>query len=252
VIFMTDGQVDNEQQLFSFIHNRLGESRLFTVGIGAAPNSHFMRNAARFGRGTFTYIGDVQQVQERMSDLFGKLDAPVMTSIDVKSSDTTAESWPERVPDLYQGEPLVVAMRVHDANTKIMLHGSIGNESWTKDLTLPAPGASESIGRLWGREKIESLMDHLSDGSDPKGVEAAVVAVGLQHHLVSQYTSLVAIDKTPQGLHASCVPEPVSMDDAAGAGEAGTLPQTATPAAMMLLIGAAIVVVALVAMKVMR
>ena len=69
VIFMTDGQVSNEQELFTFIHGRLGESRLFTVGIGAAPNSHFMRNAARFGRGTFTYIGDVQQVQERMSEL---------------------------------------------------------------------------------------------------------------------------------------------------------------------------------------
>ena len=138
VIFMTDGQVGNEQELFSFIHARLGESRLFTVGIGAAPNSHFMRNAARFGRGTFTYIGDVQQVQERMSELFGKLDAPVMTSISVHSNDSIAESWPERVPDLYRGEPLVVAMRVHDANAKITLHGSIGNEKWSKELTLPA------------------------------------------------------------------------------------------------------------------
>jgi Ca-activated chloride channel family protein len=252
VIFMTDGQVDNEQQLFSFIHDRLGESRLFTVGIGAAPNSHFMRNAARFGRGTFTYIGDVQQVKERMSELFGKLDAPVMTSINVHSSDMTAESWPERVPDLYQGEPLVVAMRVHDANARITLHGSIGNESWTKELTLPAPGTSGSIARLWGREKIESLMDHLGDGSDPKGVETAVIGVALQHHLVSQYTSLVAIDQTPQGLHASCVPEPLSVDNATDADEAGTLPQTATPAAMLLLIGTVIAGVALIAMMATR
>src|SRR3954452_3698119 len=201
VIFMTDGQVSNEQELFTFIHSRLGESRLFTVGIGAAPNSHFMRNAARFGRGTFTYIGDVQQVQERMSELFAKLDAPVMTSINVHSSDATAESWPERVPDLYRGEPLVVAMRVHDTNAKITLHGSIGNDPWTKELTLPAPGTSEGIARLWGREKIESLMDHITGGDDPHGVEAAVIAVALQHHLVSQYTSLVAIDQTPQGLN---------------------------------------------------
>src|SRR5437588_8513667 len=193
VIFMTDGQVSNEQELFTFIHTRLGESRLFTVGIGAAPNSHFMRNAARFGRGTFTYIGDVQQVQERMSELFAKLDAPVMTSISIHSSDAMAESWPERVPDLYRGEPLVVAMRVHDASAKITLHGSIGNEPWSKELTLPAAGGSDGIARLWGREKIESLMDRISNGSDPNGVEASVSAVALEHHLVSQYTSLVAI-----------------------------------------------------------
>jgi len=249
VIFMTDGQVDNEQELFTFIHARLGESRLFTVGIGAAPNSHFMRNAARFGRGTFTYIGDVQQVQERMSDLFGKLDAPVMTSIDVRSSDTTAESWPERVPDLYRGEPLVVAMRVHDANAKLTLRGSIGNEPWTKELTLPAPGTSEGISRLWGREKIESLMDHLSDGSDPKGVEAAVIKVALAHRLVSQYTSLVAVDQMPQGVNPTCKSEQLSLDDSADGDDAGTLPQTATPAGMLLLIGVALVAVALIAMR---
>jgi len=249
VIFMTDGQVSNEQELFSFIHARLGESRLFTVGIGAAPNSHFMRNAARFGRGTFTYIGDVQQVQERMSELFAKLDAPVMTSIQVHSSDSIAESWPERIPDLYRGEPLVVAMRVHDANAKITLHGSIGNEKWSKELTLPAAGGSEGIARLWGREKIESLMDHITDGSDPKNVEAAVIEVALQHHLVSQYTSLVAIDQTPQGLNASCKAEPLPTGNSPDHDDPGTLPQTATPAGLLLIIGASLVAVALIAMR---
>ncbi len=252
VIFMTDGQVSNELELVTFIHAHLGESRLFTVGIGAAPNSHFMRNAARFGRGTFTYIGDVQQVQERMSELFGKLDAPVMTSIEVHSNDATAEWWPERVPDLYSGEPLVVAVRVHDRNAKVTLHGSIGNESWTKELTLPAPGADEGIARLWGREKIESLMDHLGDGSDPKGVEAAVIAVALQHHLTSQYTSLVAIDKTPQGLNPTCVPEPLPVGGSVRSDEPGTLPQTATPAGLLLLIGSSLAAVALIALKVTR
>jgi len=175
-----------------------------------------------------------------------------MTSIDVRSSEASAESWPERVPDLYRGEPLVVAMRVHDANAKVILHGSIGNEPWTKELALPAPGTSESIARLWGREKIESLMDHLSDGSDPKGVEAAVISVALQHHLVSQYTSLVAIDQTPQGLNPTCKSELLPADNSATGDQAGTLPQTATPAALMLWIGGAMAAMALIGMKWMR
>jgi Ca-activated chloride channel homolog len=156
------------------------------------------------------------------------------------------------VPDLYRGEPLVVAMRLHDANAKITLRGSIGSEPWTKELTLPAPGASESIAKLWGREKIESLMDHLSDGSDPKGVEAAVISVALQHHLVSQYTSLVAIDQTPQGLNPTCKSELLSPDNSSDGDEAGTLPQTATPAGLLLLLGASMAGAALIGMKVMR
>src|SRR6185369_15413301 len=101
-------------------------------------------------------------------------------------------------------------------------------------------------------EKIESLMDHLSDGIDPKGVEAAVITVALEHHLVSQYTSLVAIDQTPQGLNPACKPEQIALDDSADGDNAGTLPQTATPAGLLLLIGTALVGVALIAMRMMR
>src|SRR5258706_14012058 len=38
VIFMTDGGVTNEEELFRLIASRLGNSRLFTVGIGSAPH----------------------------------------------------------------------------------------------------------------------------------------------------------------------------------------------------------------------
>ena len=49
VIFLTDGAVGNESRLFEAIRERLGDRRLFTIGIGSAPNSHFMREAARLG-----------------------------------------------------------------------------------------------------------------------------------------------------------------------------------------------------------
>ncbi|NOQ79039.1 MAG: marine proteobacterial sortase target protein, partial [Gammaproteobacteria bacterium] len=83
VVFMTDGSVGNEQQLFSIIHQHLKEARLFTIGIGAAPNSYFMRKAAQFGRGTFTYIASVSEVQQKMSDLFNKLESPVLSHLSV-------------------------------------------------------------------------------------------------------------------------------------------------------------------------
>ena len=51
VIFITDGAVGNEAALFEQISAQLGRNRLFTVGIGSAPNSWFMSKAAQFGRG---------------------------------------------------------------------------------------------------------------------------------------------------------------------------------------------------------
>ena len=235
---MTDGQVGNEQQLFTYIHKNLGESRLFTVGIGSAPNSHFMRNAARFGRGTFTYIGDLTQVQARMGGLFAKLSCPAMTSVAVNVDDPTAEMWPARVPDLYSGEPLVVVVRVVDLSAPIVVRGRIGSEAWSRELRLPPPlGDDAGIARLWARQKIESAMDRLSEGVDPNVVRTEVVSVALRHHLVSQYTSLVAIDQTPHGLAGATCAAEMSATSNGDQNDPGTLPQTATPGTLFILIG---------------
>ncbi len=69
VVFLTDGSVSNERELFDLIDRRLGEARLFTVGIGPAPNSFFMRRAAETGRGAFTYIDDPRELDDRVSAL---------------------------------------------------------------------------------------------------------------------------------------------------------------------------------------
>ena len=246
VIFMTDGQVGNEEQLFRYIRQHLGESRLFTVGIGSAPNSHFMRNAARFGRGTFTYIGDLREVRSRMSELFQKLSSPVMTGIDVEVGDSTAEVWPSRVPDLYHGEPLVIALRVSDPSTEVVVRGRIGHQPWMTRLQLTAPLDDSGIGRLWARQKIESAMDRLSEGVDPAAVRQQVVPVALQHRLVSQYTSLVAVDQSIHGLVGpTCAAEAVASSQRRSAAD-GALPQTATPAGLLLMIGLSMIAAALV------
>ena len=70
VVFLTDGAIGNEQQLFETINALRGRSRIFMVGIGSAPNTYLMTRAAELGRGTFTHIGSVEQVEERMRGLF--------------------------------------------------------------------------------------------------------------------------------------------------------------------------------------
>ena len=109
MIFLTDGAVGNESQLFAAIRERLGDRRLFTIGIGSAPNSHFMREAARLGRGTFTYIGSPAEVQDKMVALFRKVESPAVADIRLELAGAgDAEILPAPIPDLYQGEPVVV------------------------------------------------------------------------------------------------------------------------------------------------
>lgn len=249
VIFLTDGAVGNEGELFALIRARLGERRLFTVGIGSAPNSHFMTKAAQFGRGSFTYIGDVREVQEKMGTLFRKLESPLLTDIAI-TWPGKAEAWPKVVPDLYAGEPIVVTAALSAAQGEVALTGRVGNQPWRATLPLAANGTGSGLGVLWARAKIDALLDEVVVGASADDVRNAVMAIALEHHLVSKYTSLVAVDITPTAPPSAFVQKtalPVNLPQGQSH-EAifGGLPQTATPATLQMMFGALLLAVALI------
>jgi len=241
VVFLTDGCVGNERALFSFIHDNLGRSRLFTVGIGSAPNSHFMERAARFGRGTFTYIGKSSEVEERMRLLFAKLEKPVLTDFHVDWGGQTAVMWPNRVPDLYEGQPVVLVAKMDSPPAAIGISGRRGDEDWRLELPVNRPERGTGLHRLWARRKIASLMDGLVGGGPRQELREAVVRVAVAHHLVSKFTSLVAVDVTPvrpQGADLYKAAVPTNLPHGWSYQHVfGQVPQTATPGRLLLLVG---------------
>jgi Ca-activated chloride channel family protein len=196
VIFLTDGAVGNEQQLFAAIHERLGDSRLFTIGIGSAPNSHFMREAARLGRGTFTYIGSINEVKEKMVTLFAKLEAPALTDVEIEPV-AGAEIVPERIPDVYLGEPITVALRAPALPSRVVLRGRLGVDVWERVLTLHPTGEGAGLSSYWASGKIAALLDRRRTGTSEDEIRHSVLELALTYHLVSPYTSLVAVDVFP-------------------------------------------------------
>jgi Ca-activated chloride channel homolog len=197
VVFITDGCVGNEDALFHAIHKELGRSRLFTIGIGSAPNSHFMERAASFGRGDFTHIGTPSEVSLRMGEFFAKLENPVLADIELQWPDPDAEIWPEQVPDLYAGRPVVVTARLGTVHGELVATGVRANETWEARTVLSVGAARAGVNRLWARRKIASIMDQRARGVPEDEVRPQVVEIALAHHLVSKYTSLVAVDVTP-------------------------------------------------------
>lgn len=211
VIFLTDGAVGNEDALFEYIRHHLGNSRLFTVGIGSAPNSHFMNKAAQFGRGKFTYIGNVNEVASKMQTLFAKLDSPLMRDLALRVAADGFELSPAHLPDLYEGEPLFFSARSRSDSGELLLTGMRQDAPWQARLSLQQGRTGEGIAQWWARDQIESLLDSVHDGADADSVRRQVIDLALQHHMVSKYTSLVAVDMTPGRppqvpLHAQVVP----------------------------------------------
>ena len=194
VVFATDGAVTNEEGLYTLIEDSLGESRLFPIGIGDAPNAHFIEQAARMGRGVSTVIRDLDEVEASLAALFDKLDRPAMRDLAV-TWPGVADAYPRALPDLYHGEPLLVTAKLDRALGKLAVSGLSKAGGWSRAIDLRAHD-DRGIARGWAKAKVESLEDDLRRGAEEDLVRAQMLDVALAHSLVTRYTSLVAIDRT--------------------------------------------------------
>ena len=201
IVFITDGSVGYEDQMFSMIEQSLGNARLFTVGIGSAPNSLFMRKAAEAGRGSYTFISALHEVSEKMEALFRKLEHPQVTDINMHwPSGVVVDSYPSTVPDLYLGEPVTVRVQASNpfrSGDVVRITGNSVAGAWSADLSLDTPVQSEGVGALWARARIGELVDQGRRGGNAEELRSGILETAIAHHLVSKYTSLIAVDKTP-------------------------------------------------------
>ncbi|MEP6223219.1 VWA domain-containing protein, partial [Marinobacter sp.] len=242
VVFITDGAVGNESALFGKIRDGLGSSRLFTVGIGSAPNMHFMREAARYGRGTYTAISDLSDVARPLDELFGKMEAPVLTDIAVSWPGQAAatEAFPDRIGDLFRGEPMVQVVRGLPAEGALDVSGRLPDGSqWQQSLSLEQAANGKGLHRHWAKQKIDSLMDSGLTGQIDDDARQHVIRLGLEHQLMTKYTSFLAQDKTPSRPSQEAL-ETDSVPTLLPAGSQGTMlryPQTATMSPLLIAIG---------------
>lgn len=236
IILLTDGDLGNEEQIFSALRADLGNARLYTVAIGSAPNLFLATKMAQFGRGTFTHIADNSEIQEQMARLFAGIESPVLT--DVKLTFTgveTEEVYPEHVPDLFLHQPLLIFGRISKGRVgTVHLTARAGNEPYEATIAFDASNATfhPGITTLWARQRVEDLMDHWRQ-SDEKGqaeIRGSVIAHAIRYRLVTRFTSLVAVEAVvvnPEGQSKTVavpteLPAGWQMDKVFGAPATGT------------------------------
>lgn len=206
IVFVTDGSVGNEAELLELIYHQLGDARLFTVAIGSAPNRFFLRRAAEFGRGSFTEIATGNQVTERMKVLLNKLENPLVSDITIDWPQP-AEAFPQNIPDLYWGEPLLVTAKLPPwtlgNEVLIRVSGKSAGKPWSRDLALNPVTSTQLyegipvLAQRFGREKIAFLEGQLYQSGDTEEARAQILPLALDYQLLSRFTSLVAVDNTP-------------------------------------------------------
>jgi len=201
IILLTDGDLGNEEQIFAAMRKDLGDARLYTVAIGSAPNLFLATKMAQFGRGTFTHIADNHEIEAQMSHLFSSIENPVLTDVKVSFEGAeVADVYPERTPDLFTGQPLLIYGRIVGGRTgTAVLTAREGNETYEVRIPFEAAKATfhPGITTMWARQRVEDLMDRWreSDETGQEEIKATVIAHALRYRLVTRFTSLVAVEQ---------------------------------------------------------
>ena len=236
IILMTDGDLGNEEQIFTALNRELGGARLYTVAIGSAPNFFLAAKMAQFGRGTFTHIADVAEINKQMGQLLNAIDSPVLTDVNLSFEGVqVADLYPQRPPDLFLREPLLIYGRITQGQKgRIILTARAAGQPYQATFPIDAATATfhPGITVLWARQRVESLMDDWRQSSDDdrEATRNAIIAHAIRYRLVTRFTSLVAVEQqitnttgqsTTVAVRAE-LPAGMQMDKVFGAPATGT------------------------------
>lgn len=220
VSFMTDGFIGNEQQILGTLHDKLGDSRIFSFGVGSSPNRFLMDRMAILGRGAVSYLSLNDNATEIMDRFNRRISHPAMTdlAIDWGNMEVT-DVYPQRLPDLIVGRPVVVTGRYTGEPDTVRVNGRVCMEPASFAVAVDEADATKDhrgIAAVWARMKIKDLMNQATHTPDHEGeFKSLVTDTALNYNLMSSFTAFVAVDSMTKthGEFGTTVAVPVPVPD---------------------------------------
>ncbi len=220
VSFLTDGYIGNEADVLKSVRSSLGPARVFSFGVGNAPNRYLLDGLARNGRGAVAYLGLNDDATPIMASFYDRIRRPALTDLKIDWGDMkVSEVFPKEIPDLFVGRPVIITGKFSgDADkTAVRINGRVGNEVQTVEVPVRLDSTkqpAEALRAVWARMKIANLADEAAMADDAD-VTGQVRQVALEYGLMSSFTSFVAVDSLTRtaGDFGTTVTVPVPVPD---------------------------------------
>ncbi len=200
IVIATDGFVSVETEAFELIRRSLGQANVFAFGIGSSVNRFLIEGMARAGMGEAFVVTNPKQSSTEAQKFRRMVDSPALTRLTVDWGDLQPyEVEPPALPDVMAERPVIVFGKWRGTPGRVTVRGWTGDGRYEE--TVEAATAStklEAIRFLWARHRIATLGDFNKLASDDRRVKE-ITELGLQHHLLTAYTSFVAVDKIKRG-----------------------------------------------------
>lgn len=218
IVLITDGYIGNEKEVIDQVQRSLKPgNRIYSFGVGGSVNRFLLNRLAQVGRGTSQVVRQDEPTAAAAEKFFRQINSPVLTNIQIswEGMGEKAEIYPQVVPDLFASAPLVLFGRQNDRTSgKIRIRGTQADGKVYEQM-LPvnfAPSVNVrqresnsvvttnldfgnlAIAQLWGRSRIQDLMNQMF-GGETKSLVESVTNTALTYGLLSEYTAFVAVSE---------------------------------------------------------
>ncbi len=198
VLLMTDGFIGNETEILAAAERHLGGARIFGFGVGSSVNHYLLSRLSQVGRGFYQYVRPDEDPEAAVERFVRRIEKPLLTDLSLQWSGVeVVDVLPRKVPDLFDAQPVVLIGRYREPGRgRLTLSGlrNGGEERLDVAFEIPAAaGSAPGLTSLWARARIEEL-DMMQHAGEREDVVREITTLGLEHHLVTKYTSFVAVD----------------------------------------------------------
>ncbi|RQP24591.1 VWA domain-containing protein [Albitalea terrae] len=251
IIFVTDGYVTVENEVFQLIRKNLNQSNVFAFGIGSSVNRHLIEGMARAGQGEAFIVTKPEQAAAQAERLRRMIDSPVLTQVKARFEGIDAyDVEPMQLPDVMGGRPVILFGKYRaDAGApvrgKLIVEGRAVDGAFRSELSADGREnqTASALRLLWARQRISSLSDQeaLEGGAQQKD---AITSLGLRYGLLTQYTSFIAVDQVVRNSNPAQtetvkqpLPMPEGVSDLAVGAEVPSTPEPAAWLALLVVMG---------------
>ena len=196
IIVVTDGYISAEKEALQLIRENLGNTNVFSFGIGSSVNRYLIEGVAHAGQGEPFVITKPEEAPAAAEKFRNYIAAPLLTGITVHFSGFNAyDVEPAHIPDMFAQRPIAVIGKWRgNPEGKITVTGQNSGNNFSRTFQVDdvAPSNKNSaLRQLWARKKLTDLSDFGAlSSADNKDT---IVNLGIKYNLLTAHTSFVAV-----------------------------------------------------------